>query len=291
MNYSIITVSLPIDQETYNEINAFCMELSKTEKKPFDKLCNLSLSRDYKTKGFYILAYDETNNRLIGVVSAFDYIGLHVYEWSIFIDPMYRQIGIEENLLYVLGGALKQRGAEGEIAVLLESDYFARKLVEKYGYSYNYSEVMFEANVERMEKNKNLKIRQYNEMTDFEPIIEIYQSTFGDMREESIELITLTLSSEERILWVAEMDGKVVGTVTTSKENDGLWITALAVHPKMQRKGIGTELLKWVKNFAYQIGEEKILLEVENDNERALLIYERAGFYKRMQRDYFMYSG
>lgn len=291
MKYSIMTVSLPIDEETYKEINEFCKRLSNTEKKPFDKLCNLSVARDYRTKGFYILAYDEMINKLIGVVSAFDYIGIHVYEWSIVIDPMYRETGIEESLLSVLSDSFIQREAEGEIVVLLESDYYGRKLIEQYGYTYNYSEAMFECDVERVEISNPVTIRPYNEKKDFESLIEIYQAAFGDMREESIELITLTTSSEGKALWIAELDDAVVGTVTTSKEGNNLWVTALAVHPSMRGKGIGTDLLKWVKNFAYQNGEKKVVLEVENENEHALSIYEKAGFYKRLQMDYFTYEG
>lgn len=291
MKYSIMTVSLPIDDETYNEINEFCSKLIKTEKQPYDKLCNLSVSRDFQTKGFYILTYDEINNKLIGLVSAFDYIGLHVYEWSIIVDPMYRKIGIEENLLSVLSEALRQREAEGEMAVLLENDYYGRKLVEQYGYIYNSSEITFESNVEQSEINNFIKIRKFYEKTDLETLIEIYQYAFGDIREESIDLITYTISSEDKVLWVAEKNNRIVGTVTTAIEGNCIWVTALAVHPSMQGKGIGTDLLKWVKNFAYQNGEGKIMLEVESDNDRALSIYEKAGFYKRMQIDYFIYEG
>lgn len=290
MNFSIITVSLPIDEETYKEINDFYKKLSKSENQPFDKLSNLSIAQDER-KGFYVLAYDEKVNEIIGVINAIDYIGVHVYEWSISIDPMYRNIGIEENLLNVLSQGLQQRGAEGEIVVLLERDHFGKKLMEQYGYSYNYSEVMLETTVEFVEKNSDIAIRQYNEKTDFESLIEIYQYAFGDMREESIELIHFTIFSEAKTLWVAEKDGKVIGTITTTNVGNNQWITAFAVHPKLRGKGIGTALLQWVKKVAFENEIEKLMLEVEIENEQALSVYEKAGFYKRIQKDYFIYEG
>lgn len=291
MNYSIMTVSVPIDSETYNEINEFFQRLMATEKKGYEKLCNVNLSQDLQTKGFYILAYDETTDKLIGVISAFDLIGIHIYEWSIVIDPMHRDTGIEESMLKVLSESFRKRGAEGDIVVLFETDYYVRKLIERYGYTYNYSETTLEAMVEKSEIKNPLTIRDYDGKTDLQTLMKIYSSAFGDLPDESMELINYTLFSEQSKLWIAEMDGVVVGTVTTTKNGENVWVTALAVHPDYQGMGIGSDLLKFVKSEASKSGIKKVLLEVENENEQALSIYEKAGFHKKLQMDYFTFNG
>lgn len=290
MNISIITASFPIDNETHEEVHTLCEDAMNVDGCSYISVLNLNALRDARSRGFLILAYDDIENKLVGVVSAMDQMGLNTYEWSILVDPMYRKIGIDEALLQVLSQAFQQRQAEGELAVAAETDRYGRKLLERHGYTYSFSEATFEAKAEAMTSLEKLCIRPYMEI-DQEPLIDILSVAFGDLREESMELINYNTTAAGRILWVAELDGKIVGTVTSAKEGAAQWVTALAVHPKLQGKGIGTALIKWVQDFAFRNGEEKIMLDVEIENERALAVYEKAGLLKSMQIDYFVYGG
>lgn len=291
MNFSIITASFPVDMETYKEIQNLCDKAYKTDLYHYGSVLNLSLSQNYQVRGFFVLAYDDEEGELVGVASAVDQMGLNTYEWSILEDPMYRNIGIDDALLKVLGDGLHQRGAEGELALVMNADKNRSQFVEKYGYHYSFSEATFETKPEYMKQEDSISIRPYNEMKDQEVLIGIFCDAFGDLREESLELIHYNTQTEGRILWVAELEGEVVGTVTTSKEGDRQWITALAVLPEKQGFGIGTTLLNWVKDYTMRNGEKLVMLEVEVENERALKVYEKAGFLKSMQVDYYVYSG
>ena len=291
MNFSIITASFPIDVETYNEIKNLCDDACTIDQYNYSILLNLPISQKSNIKGFFVLAYDDEKDELVGVASAVDQMGLNTYEWSILVAPMYRQIGIDEALLKVLGDGLHQRGAEGELSLVIENDKYRRNFVEKYGYTYSFSEATFEAKPQLFDQNDRVYIRPYFEATDKERLIEIYCEAFGDLMEESQELITYNTTTDGRILWIALVDDKIAGTVTSVKEGDVQWITALAVHPDSQGQGIATALLNWVKDFALRNGERLVMLEVEIENERALAVYERAGFIKSMQVDYFVYNG
>ncbi len=291
MNFSIMTASFPIDGETYKEIKMLCNDAFVADQYNYCTVLNLSESMSTNVRGFFVLAYDEQQGQLVGVASAMDQIGLNTYEWSILVSPMYRKIGIDEALLKVLEDGLHQRGAEGELALVIENDKPRRKFVEKYGYSYSFSEATFEAKPEIMKPNDNIYIRPYIEASDKEQLIEILIETFGDLREEALELISYNTSTDNRILWIAMVNDEVAGTVTSSKEGEVQWITALAVHPSKQGLGVGTALLNWVKDFAFRNGEKMVMLDVEIENERALAVYENAGFIKSMQVDYFVYSG
>lgn len=291
MNFSLITASFPIDTETYNEIKSLCESASEIDKYNYSTVLNLLDSQSYNLKGFFVLAYDDTQDELVGVASAVDQMGLNTYEWSILVAPMYREIGIDEALLKVLCEGLHQRGAEGELALVIENDKSRRRFIEKYGYSYSFSEATFEAKSEAMERDEKILIRPFIETSDLDALIEIFREAFGDLRQESIDLITYNTMTSGKILWVAQVDGEIVGTVTSSKEGEVQWISALAVHPDKQGLGVGTALLNWVKDFTMQSGEKVIMLEVEVENERALSLYEKAGFLKSMQIDYFVYTG
>ena len=89
-------------------------------------------------------------------------------------------------------------------------------------------------------------------------------------------------------MWTAEIDGNVVGTVTTRKEGEVEWVTAFAVAPNKQGQGIGTQILNLVKDYTVRNGEKTILLDVEIENSSALRVYEKAGFIKSTQLDYYI---
>lgn len=290
MNFSVMTVSFPIDEDTYNEIKALCEESRIADGLYYNTVLNLPVARDYTASGFFVLVYDDEAERLVGVASAIDLMGLNTYEWSILVAPMYRQIGLGDALLNVLREGLEERGAEGELALAVQGETFGRAYLERRGYSYSFSEATLEAKAEEISMREDVIIRPF-QATDTESLVAIFSEAFGDLREESLDLIEFNSTTEDLQLWVAEMNGEVVGTVTSRKEGDRQWITALAVHPSMEGKGIGTALLNWVKHIALQGGEKLIMLEVEIENDRALSVYKKAGFLKSLQIDYFAYSG
>lgn len=289
MKFSIIKASFPIDIETYDEIKTLCDEAGNVDRVSYSPLMNLRECKELYSKGFFILAYDNDLNKLVGVASAIDTMGLQTYEWSLVVSPMYRQIGIGTALFKVLHEGLHDRGAEGELALVHENSSFGRTFLERFGFKYSFSEATFEAKSETVNLQDKLSIRQYSEL-DKNALVQIFSEAFGDLREESLDLIEHNTTTEGSILWIAEMDGEVVGTLTTTKEGEVQWITAFAVHPDMQGQGIGTALLNWAKDFAFRNGEHFIMLDVEVENERALSVYEKAGFLKSMQVDYFVYS-
>lgn len=289
MNFSIITASFPIDAETFEEIKTLCDEAGNVDRVSYSSLLNLHECRELYSKGFFVLAYDDGLDKLVGVASASDIMGLNTYEWSMVVSPMYRQIGIGTAIFKVLHEGLYDRGAEGELALAHETSTYGRIFLERFGFRYSFSEATFEAKASVIDLEDHISIRQYTE-DDQDALIQIFGDAFGDFRDESIDLIEYNTATEGSVVWVAEMDGEVVGTMTTTKEGEVQKITALAVHPDMQGKGIGTALLNWSKHFALRNGERFVMLDVELENERALSVYEKAGFQKCMQVDYFVYS-
>lgn len=290
MNFSMMTVSFPVDEETYNEIKTLCEESRTTDGVYYETVLNLPVARDYTASGFFVLVYDDEAEQLVGVGSAIDVMGLNTYEWSMLVAPMYRRIGIGDALFNVLRDGLEARGANGELALAVQSDTFGRAYLERRGYSYSFSEATLETKAEVTSIREDITIRPFQTM-DTESLVDIFSEAFGDLRDESLDLIEFNSKTEGLQLWVAEMNSELVGTITSRKEGDRQWITALAVHPSREGQGIGTALLNWVKHIAFQGGEKMVMLEVEIENERALSLYKKAGFLKSMQIDYFAYYG
>lgn len=288
MNLSAITVSFPLDEETYEEIQALCKMCAQLDGQIYQQVMNLPIAKSYETKGFYVLVYDDDQNELVGAGTAVDLMGLNTYEWSMVVAPMYRQLGIGNAVLSVLHEGMEKRGSEGTLALMVEGAHFGRIFLSKNGYLYSFSEATLEARAEVfLQGEQNFKVRAFKQK-DTEAVVSILMASFGDMREESLELIGFNMTTEGLIMWVAEQDGEIIGTVTTRKEGEVQWITAFAVAPAKQGRGIGTQILQWVKDYAIRNGEKMVLLDVEVENASALRVYEKAGFMKSIQLDYFV---
>ncbi|MGE7111342.1 GNAT family N-acetyltransferase [Lysinibacillus sp. NPDC047702] len=286
MNISVMTVSFPLDGETLKEVTLLCEEATVHDYRVYETAMGVPMAGSFETKGFMILAYEDDKDVLVGAASAVDLMGLHTYEWSLVVTPAYRQKGIGTALVEALQAGLQERGAEGQLAVVIDGSPFGHTFIENKGFTYSFSEATLETRAESVNLNKDVEITPYaGEQAE---LIDIYSEAFGDLPEESEELIAFNTSTDGRKLWLARKDGEVVGTVTTAQENEIQWVTALAVHPNCEGQGIGTAMLSFSKDYASKIGAKFVMLDVEIDNGKALSVYEKAGFMKAQQIDYYV---
>jgi len=286
MNISVMTVSFPLDGETLKEVTLLCEEATVHDYRVYETALGVPMAGSFETKGFMVLAYEDDKDVLVGAASAVDLMGLHTYEWSLVVTPAYRQKGIGTALVEALQAGLQERGAEGQLAVVIDGSPFGHTFIENKGFTYSFSEATLETRAESVKLSKDVEITPYaGEQAE---LIAIYSEAFGDLPEESEELIAFNTSTNGRKLWLARKDGEVVGTVTTAQENEIQWVTALAVHPNCEGQGIGTAMLSFSKDYASKIGAKFVMLDVEIDNEKALSVYEKAGFMKAQQIDYYV---
>jgi mycothiol synthase len=200
---------------------------------------------------------------------------------------MYRQIGLGTTLYEALQKELVQRSAAGQLALMMQSQQSGGvQFLTARNFDYSFSEATLEAKAENSNWSDEVTIRPYEALDEMN-LIEVFCKAFGDEEQEALDLIQYNTSHEELQVWVAELDGKVVGTVTTRQENSAQWITALAVHPDAEGRGVGRALIYAVKQLAFDQGDHFVKLDVELENERALTIYQKTGFLKVAQIDYF----
>ena len=78
---------------------------------------------------------------------------------------------------------------------------------------------------------------------------------------------------DQRRLWVAEMNGKVVGTCRADRVENA-WELSWTVAPEVRRKGVAYQMLsKLVRSF-----DESLVAQVKADNFGSLKVAERVGF-------------
>jgi len=79
-------------------------------------------------------------------------------------------------------------------------------------------------------------------------------------------------------LLLARRDGRPAGFALVAPRTRTLELFYLAVDPDAWGSGVGTRLLRDVEEHAREVGREVLELWVINDNERAIRVYERAGW-------------
>lgn len=288
MNFSPITVSFPIDEETYAEIEELCTDASTVDGVSYGFIMQLEAMRKFDVSGFAVLIYDDTENKLAAVASAVDMLGLHTFEWSLVVAPQYRRARLGYNLLQLMHESLRMRNAEGALALTFESNELGATFLRNNGYRYSFSEATLSSDAKELTTPLELDIRPYDN-SDKEQLYTVLMSAFGDTYEEAEDLIAYNTAAQNTVLWVASNAQGIVGTVTTRVEGEVVWLTALAVHPNFSGQGFGSALLQWVQHIAAKGGQQVVLLDVEVENERALHIYERANFKKQTQVDYYVF--
>jgi ribosomal protein S18 acetylase RimI-like enzyme len=99
----------------------------------------------------------------------------------------------------------------------------------------------------------------------------------------------------EAELWVADLDGVVVGTVTIALagspwreigEPDEGEFRMLAVSPAARRRGVGEALMQLVLDRFRELGARAIVLSSLAEMSSAHRVYERVGFRRTPDRDW-----
>ena len=101
--------------------------------------------------------------------------------------------------------------------------------------------------------------------------------------ESEAEYLEKQVDSHDRVLYVARVDGRIVGDASLSRgcrrmRHRGEF--GISVLRSMWGKGIGTALAEKVLTFARENDFEQVFLEVRSDNTRAIHLYEKLGFSK-----------
>lgn len=109
-----------------------------------------------------------------------------------------------------------------------------------------------------------------------------YQSESKLLNNLNIPPLKQTLSDiidefNKGIILKATDNNKIIGSVRGYVENSTLYIGKLIVHPKFQRKGIGTKLLLSIENLYDDVNYE---LFTSNRSSRNILLYENLGYKK-----------
>lgn len=117
-------------------------------------------------------------------------------------------------------------------------------------------------------------------LSDVDDIAKMYSNSIEYLDAESrewVEGIVRKRSRRARI-YVATLNGRIIGFALVYKRRDKAYIDALAVDQEYRGRGIGPCLLGYVEEVLLSEGVERIYLTVKNNNHRALGMYIKSGY-------------
>lgn len=94
----------------------------------------------------------------------------------------------------------------------------------------------------------------------------------------SEQAVGAELENQQAVVFVAELDGELVGYAGLHFVMDEGYITNIAVASRFRHRGIGRALLQAQKNFCIRRGFSMLTLEVRESNATAIGLYTSEGF-------------
>ena len=133
-------------------------------------------------------------------------------------------------------------------------------------------------------KIRKLRIGDYDKLIELWKIAKLSYRPYGrDRRNKIKEQIKQKCS----IYLVAELDGKIVGSILGSHDGRKGWINRLAVLPEYRKQGIGKRLVAEVEKRLYKQGIGIIASLIEDWNKTSAKVFQRLGYEKHPEIIYF----
>lgn len=123
-------------------------------------------------------------------------------------------------------------------------------------------------------------------MTDLLEELFFIEADFNIDSQKQFDGLTQLMDSQTSKLWVAELEGEIVGMCTlqvlisTAEGGPVGMIEDVIVHKKYRRHNIGHQLLFAVEQYAVQAGLLRLQLLADKKNDCALQFYEKEKWKK-----------
>jgi RimJ/RimL family protein N-acetyltransferase len=99
-------------------------------------------------------------------------------------------------------------------------------------------------------------------------------------RVRRLERLSEALHNEQAVVLVAEMDGRVIGSLGMDLARYGVANFGMLVSGVWRGRGVGSALLRAGIGWAREVGAHKIALQVWPHNAAAIALYEKFGFQR-----------
>ena len=270
--YSIIRYSLPLQESIIETLSTWINDVQNARKINIEAMIDASfLSRANRNQAHLLIIHNKGN--WLGVATVLDLFENGHFEvgFAITTDEI-ASVFLDAVLTFCQGRNAKSISFVIDQNAVLETEQIVRK-----GARFTICEVQMKLdNIQIEPCNDQVELRVYTK-SEHRLMREILMLSFGDSEEDAEAIIQLSLTDDTRTLYGIYYKGILVGTINLIRSAEA-YVTAFAVHPKYQGKGIGRHALANAVQNLLDEGYPYVLLDVEVENEHALNLYKRVGF-------------
>lgn len=225
------------------------------------------------------------DDKLIGFLGLYGF-GRNEIEMSGMVHPDYRRMNIFSSLFDEAEKERLSRNIERLLIICENKSASAKGFALSKGAEYSFSEYYMELEDNTddiMLKNLGISLRHGN-MDDFQSIKQQDGIYFGIPFENTDDEYVLRRLDNT---YIAELDGKVIGKINITEEEDSAFLSGFGVLPEFRGKGYGREILGLALVEGRNIVKGKAALEVAATNRNALNLYKSYGFKEVTGYDYY----
>lgn len=127
-------------------------------------------------------------------------------------------------------------------------------------------------------------------LEDYNAVIALWQRaglSFEPHGRDSRQSLARQLKDSGHLMFVAEAEGQIIGTVFGSHDGRKGWINRLAVDPRYRRQGLAHRLIQRVEDALAREGLIIVAALVEATNEPSLKLFRKLGYEERRDIIYF----
>ncbi len=223
------------------------------------------------------------------------YLGLYQFnpselEVSGMVHPDFRHQGIFTKLYQEAKLEGERRRVKRFLFINERNSNLGQRWITKFGGTYAFSEYLMELDPAKWsapeESRVTLRQATWEEIPELARQNQLYFPE-ADLTAE-IEFYQTNFSNET-MLYLAEVEGRIVGKVEGKLEAGKGLIYGLGVLPEVRRQGYGREILSLMVEKLLQRQAPIIALEVNAANQNALRLYQDCGFDAKIVYDYYQF--
>lgn len=193
------------------------------------------------------------------------------------VHPDHRRQGIGRRLLAAVETECRSRGLS-EYLLVCESNSAGCAFAERAGGVFEFAEHLMA--FDWMTAGQGLPAADVVEIAlagedDIDDLVRVRRDE-GTDDVQSRRIVEGWMNSRASQLLIARTDGRPVGMIRITPTRDVVWLNSFTIDPDLRGMGLGRRMLASI--LGSRDPGERILLEVETDNEAALGLYRSSGF-------------
>jgi len=137
--------------------------------------------------------------------------------------------------------------------------------------------------------SSDIVIREFC-IEDYDALITLWndaQLEYKPKGRDRRDKIESELERGNAIFLVAEIDGKLAGSILGTHDGRKGWINRLAVAPEFRKQGIARRLVSEVEEMFSELGIEIMACLIEDWNTKSMQVFEKLGYKKHSDIIYF----